>query len=448
MYTSLLVAVVVVLLASSLLSLHTTARLSESVAAVSHTQRLQERINRLWGLLGDRDTHILRYLLLGRELHVEEFHNILRQMEKAQAQLQQEVGDDPVQRAALAEIDRLHQERIERAEYLIALKRRAMAGEPGAQAQLDEEFEAIPSNGNAEAMRALLEAMSEHEVAELERQQHQREQSIRQNRIIVLGANFLAVIAGVATLLAFRRLRRREDEALRASIEAQQAHRIASERQASLEVVAHDLRGHFGNLMLAAELLPTAHSDDARSRLAESVRGSATSGLLFLRAVLEQAAGEARGDTTTRLELEEALQAVCAEFADAAAAKGMRIEMQPGPAVALRGQSAALMHVLRNLVSNAVKYAPVGSSVEIVAEDLGDRGRVRVLDRGPGVPAHERARLFQRYLPLSTQPTGGEPATGLGLALARQHARAQGGDLRYEDRPGGGACFILDWPLA
>src|SRR5690606_19368103 len=306
MYTSLLVAVVVVLLASSLLSLHTTARLSESVAAVSHTQRLQERINRLWGLLGDRDTHILRYLLLGRELHVEEFHNILRQMEKAQAQLQQEVGDDPVQHAALAEIDRLHQERIERAEYLIALKRRAIAGEPGAQAQLDEEFEAIPSNGNAEAMRALLEAMSEHEVAELERQQHQREQSIRQNRIIVLGANFLAVIAGVATLLAFRRLRRREDEALRASIEAQQAHRIASERQASLEVVAHDLRGHFGNLMLAAELLPTAHSDDARSRLAESVRGSATSGLLFLRAVLEQAAGEARGDTTTRLELEEA----------------------------------------------------------------------------------------------------------------------------------------------
>src|SRR5690606_12392698 len=162
MYTSLLVAVVVVLLASSLLSLHTTARLSESVAAVSHTQRLQERINRLWGLLGDRDTHILRYLLLGRELHVEEFHNILRQMEKAQAQLQQEVGDDPVQRAALAEIDRLHQERIERAEYLIALNRRSMAGEPGVQELLDEEFEAIPSNGNAEAMRALLEAMSEH----------------------------------------------------------------------------------------------------------------------------------------------------------------------------------------------------------------------------------------------------------------------------------------------
>src|SRR5690606_38249851 len=51
MYTALLAVVVVLLLASSLLSLHTTARLSESVAAVSHTQRLQERINRLWGLL-------------------------------------------------------------------------------------------------------------------------------------------------------------------------------------------------------------------------------------------------------------------------------------------------------------------------------------------------------------------------------------------------------------
>src|SRR5690606_40772325 len=139
-------------------------------------------------------------------------------------------------------------------------------------------------------------------------------------------------------------------------------------------------------------------------RLAESVRGSATSGLLFLRAVLEQAAGEARGDTSTRLALEAFLQAVAAEFAEAAAAKGMRIEVQPGPAVALRGQSAALMHVLRNLVSNAVKYAPVGSTVEIVAEALADRGRAAVLDRGHGVPAHERARPIQPHPALATQP--------------------------------------------
>jgi signal transduction histidine kinase len=51
--------------------------------------------------------------------------------------------------------------------------------------------------------------------------------------------------------------------------------------------------------------------------------------------------------------------------------------------------------------------------------------------------------LFRRFVPLSSQPTGGESSTGLGLSLAKQKARAMGGDLWYDARPGGGACFTL-----
>jgi two-component system, sensor histidine kinase and response regulator len=68
------------------------------------------------------------------------------------------------------------------------------------------------------------------------------------------------------------------------------------------------------------------------------------------------------------------------------------------------------------------------------------------MDRGPGIAASEQASLFRRYATLSSQPTGGESSTGLGLALAKQKARAMGGDLWYDDRDGGGACFTLELP--
>jgi signal transduction histidine kinase len=95
-----------------------------------------------------------------------------------------------------------------------------------------------------------------------------------------------------------------------------------------------------------------------------------------------------------------------------------------------------------------VKYGPAGSTVDLVLAERSGRASLEVLDRGPGVPATEQPFLFRRFTPLSTRPSGGEPTTGLGLALARQRARAQGAELRYEDRPGGGACFRVEWPLA
>lgn len=444
---ALLALAVALLLGTSLLSLRTTARLADSIDSVSQTQRMQEQIHRLWGVLGDRDSQVLRFMLTGDRQNLEEFRASLLEFEAARDRLVKEVGDDPAHRASLDELRRLHDERIVRSEALIVLKRRALAGDAAAGAELDRQFAVVRGGGNAEAMRAVLEAMSAREAARLAARQAERARTIRQNRTLVLGANALALFAGGVALLAIRRLRRRADEALRASLEADQARKVASERQASLELVAHDLRGHFGNLLFAADLVRDAADPEARSRLAASVRGSAASGMLFLRAVLEQAAGEARGEAVQALDAAAAVRAVAEEFAAAIEGRRLALALRVDAAPRLRGQPAALAHVLRNLLSNAVKYAPAGSSIEIEAEALADRGRVRVLDRGPGVPEAERPMLFQRYLPLSAPPQSGQPSAGLGLALARQHARAQGGELRYEDRPGGGACFVLDWPL-
>lgn len=222
---------------------------------------------------------------------------------------------------------------------------------------------------------------------------------------------------------------------------------LAKDRQDSLELIAHDLRNHFTNVLFASDLLAAGGLTDAkRERLAASIRSSADAGLLFLQAVLDQAAGEVQGSALEPLPAAQVFQDAVDVLASQAAAKGMRFELELDRHLLVRGQRDAVGHVLQNLISNAIKYAPGGTVVTLSAQAHDQNGRLSVMDKGPGVSDVEQASLFQRFVTLSSQPTGGETATGLGLALAKQKSRALGGDLWYEHRPGGGACFTLELP--
>jgi signal transduction histidine kinase len=69
-----------------------------------------------------------------------------------------------------------------------------------------------------------------------------------------------------------------------------------------------------------------------------------------------------------------------------------------------------------------------------------------VLDRGPGVPAGHRERIFEKFHRVDDTLTAEKSGAGLGLSIARQLARGLGGELRYEPRPGGGAVFVVELP--
>jgi two-component system sensor histidine kinase KdpD len=107
------------------------------------------------------------------------------------------------------------------------------------------------------------------------------------------------------------------------------------------------------------------------------------------------------------------------------------------------------VHALRavvNLLENAAKYSPVGSTIELSAERAGDEIRLIVADRGMGVRAGEEQRIFDPFYRPPGQPdTGG---AGLGLSIARRMAEAQGGTVTYAPRDGGGSSFVLRLPAA
>jgi len=103
----------------------------------------------------------------------------------------------------------------------------------------------------------------------------------------------------------------------------------------------------------------------------------------------------------------------------------------------------AVEQVLLNLLDNASKYAASGKTVEIRVTCDEDHVRVVVSDRGPGVPRAHVSRIFESFHRVDDTLTARHPGAGLGLSIGRRLLRDMGGDLRYADRPGGGAEFVM-----
>jgi signal transduction histidine kinase len=118
-------------------------------------------------------------------------------------------------------------------------------------------------------------------------------------------------------------------------------------------------------------------------------------------------------------------------------------------ALPVRVVPEAVRQILTNLLDNAAKHSPAGASIRVEASRRDDQAVIAVQDAGPGVPASERERIFERFTRLDY--AGGSPhgGVGLGLYVARQLARAQGGDLVASEPLGaaGGARFELRLPL-
>jgi signal transduction histidine kinase len=117
------------------------------------------------------------------------------------------------------------------------------------------------------------------------------------------------------------------------------------------------------------------------------------------------------------------------------------------PAVLLRGSPRLLRRLLRNLLENARRYSSGDITLTLSAggSAAAPLAVIRVNDRGPGVPAAQRERIFEPFyrLPGASEREGG---VGLGLALVKSIAERHGGTVRCEDNPDGGASFVVELP--
>jgi len=225
--------------------------------------------------------------------------------------------------------------------------------------------------------------------------------------------------------------------------------RMESERlrNSLLAALSHDLRtpltvlaGLADSLAIAGPPLPPDQAEIARAIRAESLRTSTLVSNLLDMVRLQE------GDLQLKREwqpLEEVVGSALQSRAGVLASHRVQIDLPADPPL-LELDAALMERVLCNLLENAAKYTPPGSLIAIRARHHDERVTIAVEDEGPGLPPGREDSLFEKFA--RGRAESAVAGVGLGLAIVRAIVEAHEGRVTAENRPGGGACFLIELP--
>ncbi|MBV8160407.1 MAG: PAS domain S-box protein [Acidimicrobiia bacterium] len=252
--------------------------------------------------------------------------------------------------------------------------------------------------------------------------------------------------------------RKRNEDALREVIDRERLvtarlRAMDKTKDEILSVVAHDLRGPFsvvsGLLQMLDDNWDSLTADDKHA----SVRRMAHS-MARLRGLVDDVMDVTRIDTgDLRYELAafdpDAL--AVSVVADVAGEDAPRVRVEPTASGSARawGDERRAWQVLANLVTNALKFSPAGAPVLLrVIDTVSGEVHFAVEDRGPGVPADEQHRIFEKFSRVNRSGGGASDGTGLGLYIAQSLAHGQGGRILIDSDVGVGSTFTFVLPKA
>lgn len=210
--------------------------------------------------------------------------------------------------------------------------------------------------------------------------------------------------------------------------------------------VSHELRSPLTTLATASELLDKQR-DDFPERMRPAVDALVSDVKRFQRLVqelLELSRAEADVDAATEEPVR--LAELVRHHQSSSDGAGFAVQIAPDVSdVALLTDKRRLDRVVTNLVENARTHG--GGVTALTVDRKGNRVQICVDDSGPGIPAAERQRIFERFYrgPASGRRGSGS-GTGLGLALVAEHIRVLGGEVRVDEAPHGGARFVVELP--
>jgi signal transduction histidine kinase len=214
---------------------------------------------------------------------------------------------------------------------------------------------------------------------------------------------------------------------------------LARQKTDFVSNVSHELKTPLTSIRIFSELLANNPDPERQKRYSEIIVNESSRLTRLINNVLDFARMD-RGEMKYEKEvfdLNALVRETLTNFRLNFASEG--IDSDPLP---VRGNRDATAQVLLNLLSNAEKYGDGRIEVTTRRSENG-LGTVQVSDRGPGVPHGSEEKIFEQFHRAHNSLNSGIQGAGLGLTLARQIARANGGDVIYEPRPGGGSQFSL-----
>ncbi|OKO84475.1 DUF3369 domain-containing protein [Bradyrhizobium sp. AS23.2] len=220
-----------------------------------------------------------------------------------------------------------------------------------------------------------------------------------------------------------------------------------------LGTVAHDLKNPLGVILgrteMLKELISTGASSSGVVSQVDHIRDATKRLTTMVDHLISDAMADAFDITIRREPVDVA--ALAKEVAEAnqplAVNKQQAISVTAPPNIVTMCDTDRIREAIDNLISNAIKYSPIGGKIGVAVTHESNDTIVRVSDEGAGLSPEDIGRLFGRFQRLSAKPTAGESSTGLGLSIVKRIIDMHGGEITAEsDGPGKGSTFTITLP--
>lgn len=208
--------------------------------------------------------------------------------------------------------------------------------------------------------------------------------------------------------------------------------RFVDDRTNMLAAISHDLRTPITSLRLRAEFIADTEMRDKIISTLEELQSMVDATLTFTREA--SIAGETRV-----IDMNALVGSVCDDLAEL----GQRVTVAEATKAPMRCRPEALRRAVRNIVENAVRY---GGCARVQVQQHREHLNIVVDDDGPGIPESEHERVFAPFVRLEESRSRDTGGVGLGLSIARTIVHAHGGEIRLQNREGGGLRLVIELP--
>lgn len=224
-----------------------------------------------------------------------------------------------------------------------------------------------------------------------------------------------------------------------------------AEKDKFFKIIAHDLQSPFNSIMGFSEILAEQVNEknyESIEKYAGIIFKSSERALDLLRNLLEWAQSQSgrMNYDPVNLDLLDLINEIMVLFNDIASQKSITIKKSVPPNAIVFADKAMISTVLRNLISNAIKFTHLGGEIVITVLEIQNHFKVSVSDNGIGVPQENLQKLFRIDENYSTSGTNKEKGTGLGLVLCKEFIEKHGGEIWIESDEGKGSTIYFTLP--
>lgn len=434
-------ASVILLLTSVIYSYRVSTCLYQNSSLIERSDSLIAKLDLLDLKLEDCESQVRAYAMSKRIPFLYDYEKSRKETWDYLASLEKLAEGNPGQSEKTCQLHELLKKRFRLLEEAIAIEKGEITDKKGLKKRL---FLASQLRTDIKTTAQDLKAMLGNSLQQRKQESHELLLSNQTaNQVAIALSLIIAIFLGLVVVNDLRQRVKTESE-LRA---------LNNQKSQFFSIISHDLRGPTRNTTLLLEMMDdpmyssTPEDSKNMARLAlESARQTqklVEDLLTWGRLQMDQVEV-----VSVRFRPFESAEKVCASLRSTALLKQIILENNIPRNLLVQADVNMVETVIRNLVSNAIKFTPSAGKIKIVAQQFGKFVELVVEDSGVGMSAEAIEKIFSFHTKHTTKGTAGEPGTGLGLAFCREFVERNGGSIAVESQIGRGSKFNVRLPAA